>query len=298
LVKIITLDKNFCQTIVHRIEIMKTQPPFFNVASLFSFLLLAFVVPSSVAQSLHGQVFDAQTAIYQKNWNAAETLLNRENQTQPNNPHVLYELAQVYENTGREDRAYSIYEAFSKMPLTAQLQTLVLIRSADGARISNLAQLTASGLERTASKRPPALPAAAVLVASPAPTPSITPALAPAPLAPAPLDPAQVIALKKWATAWANKDMTTYFASYVSGFKGETASSEIWKNQRSKAISNKKMIEIDLSNIETTELSPTSSKVAFQQDYSADSLKDTSNKVLLMRKVGDSWLIERESKQK
>jgi hypothetical protein len=290
---------------------------------LASLSILFFISTHVAAQSVHIKVFDAQTAIFKKDWSSAESTLIEANSLYPNNPYVLYELAQVYENTNRSADALRIYEALMKVPTQSLKEYLVVVRSEDEVEVINLAQLTVEGQKRTQNALPQERPApspSATSAAAPMPTPapipepvlaarSGPPAVEAKPITssstPVSVNESQdliqtslIQTLKKWVTAWVNKDMQTYFASYTPGFKGLASSNSAWMKQRTDAITTKKMIEVDLTSIQIAQLSSTSAKVSFKQAYKADSVKESIAKVLLMQKIGDGWLIERESTQK
>jgi tetratricopeptide (TPR) repeat protein len=259
----------------------------------------------TLAQSIHSQVYDAQTAIAKKDWAAAETILNKTSQLDPNNPHVLYELAQVYEHTNRLDDATKIYQSFSQIPDAKLRGYIVLARSADGIHITNLADLTQQSLERITAKQAmqkqstPQLASAPIAVVEPVVVAETPKAATIEPIQPQSsaksTETALTSALQKWTIAWANKDLPNYFASYVGNFQGDQASSAAWMKSRSANISNKKIIELDLSDIQITALSPTKAQINFKLKYVAGKIKELSSKSLLMTKIDSTWLIEKEA---
>lgn len=267
-----------------------------------TFLLLIAYGLSSLAQSVHTQVYEAQTAIAKKDWTAAETILTNANQVSPNNPHVLYEMAQVYENTNRLDGATKIYQDFTKMPDAQLREYIVLVRSANGMQLTNLASLAPANLERLTAKQSAMKPVTPQAVSA-APAAPVVVAEAPKLAAIEPIQPqsnapsaeaAVTMALQMWATKWANKDLPGYFDSYVKNYQGNQASPAAWMKSRQTNITSKKQIALDLSDIQITALSPTKAQVNFKQNYSSDTIKEVSNKSLLMTKVDKTWLIEKE----
>ncbi len=270
------------------------------------YLLLALYSLPSFGQSLHNQVYDAQTAIEKKDWLAAEAILNPANAASPNNPHVLIELAQVYENTNRLKEAAATYGAIAKLPASELDNTFILIRSPNGIELATAGKLAAEGLQRTQAKLNqitstlPAAPVASATVPATAAAPAVTPsapALAEPPQTDQTFISAVAAALQKWASAWANKDLAAYHASYIDGFRGNQSSNASWKKSRQNNILDKKVIELDLTDVQITEISSNKAKVTFKQKYSADKLQESTNKVLMMSKVGGAWLIERETTQ-
>ncbi|MBA3696000.1 MAG: tetratricopeptide repeat protein [Methylotenera sp.] len=98
-----------------------------------------------------------------------------------------------------------------------------------------------------------------------------------------------------WAQAWSNKDVNKYLASYSDTFKpakGESRKS--WEQQRRERISKPSKISVELSNINISAEDSNSAKVRFKQSYRADGKPIRTTKTLLMKKVGDNWLIDQE----
>jgi viroplasmin and RNaseH domain-containing protein len=91
--------------------------------------------------------------------------------------------------------------------------------------------------------------------------------------------------------------MVNYHASYIDGYRGNQSSNAAWMRSNIKNFSSKTVIELDLTDIQITEISSNKAKVTFKQKYSADKLQESTNKVLMMSKVGGAWLIEREASQ-
>ena len=159
---------------------------------------------------------------------------------------------------------------------------------------------------------PPVTPVVPVApVASVAPVAKAAPAAAPAravetPVAaakPAPAPPAANAAAEKsieaavraWADAWASQNMATYLASYAQTFNPPGKQSRnAWEDERRLRIVGKSRIQVKLSNLAiATKGSKATAK--FKQDYSSDTFSDSSRKTLDMAKIGESWVIVRES---
>jgi Tetratricopeptide repeat len=244
----------------------------------------------SFAQSLHTRIFEAQTAIAKQNWTDAEGILSQLNQANPNNPYVLYELAQVYENTNRMDAAKKIYQDFSKMPESKQREYIIVVRSANGVQPVSLASLTPSGIDRITAKQATAaatvaqVPAKPVIVAQAAAS-GANDALKN-------MDASVLASVQTWVKAWTNKDMAAYFASFTKDFQGEKKSVAAWRKFRTDNITSKKSIALDLTSVQVTALSATKAQVSFIQNYTSDSFKDVTNKALTMTKSGNGWVIE------
>ena len=176
------------------------------------------------------------------------------------------------------------------------------------ALIRNLFSADAKAQPQAAAK--PAAGAQAsgqVTAVAPAPAPAAKPAPAPAAAAPAAPTPATApaaasgtnkeveAAVQSWAQAWSGKDMTGYLASYGQNFDppGKQAR-KAWEEDRRARIVGKNSISVKLSNISVS-VQGAKAVARFKQDYSADSLNISSRKTLELSKVGDRWVIVKES---
>lgn len=164
------------------------------------------------------------------------------------------------------------------------------------------APVTAPAVVATAPAAPAAqsAPAAKPPVAAPA-------VVAAAPAVPAPAAPAAPAAttgsadkdieaaVRAWAAAWSAKDMGTYLGAYGKDFDtpGNQAR-KAWEDDRRARIVGKSSISVKLSDLA---VSSTGAKATakFKQTYAADSLNVTSRKTLDLVKVGERWVIVRES---
>ena len=102
-------------------------------------------------------------------------------------------------------------------------------------------------------------------------------------------------AVQAWANAWASQNASAYFASYSPQFKtpnGEPRSA--WENVLRERISAPKTINIELSNIQITNVSNDLVSVSFDQAYKPDRLKFNSRKILTLAKTNGKWLITEE----
>ena len=158
----------------------------------------------------------------------------------------------------------------------------------------------------SAPKAAPVVVAAAP--AAPAPVPAIKPAPVATPAAAAPTPPpapAPAVAsdankqieaaVRAWADAWASKDMAAYLGSYGQNFDTPGQQSrKSWEADRRARIVGKSSISVKLSNL-TVDVEGSKATAKFKQDYSAESLNVSSRKTLDMAKVGERWLIVKES---
>ncbi len=101
--------------------------------------------------------------------------------------------------------------------------------------------------------------------------------------------------MRAWADAWASKDMAAYLASYGTNF--DTPGSQprkAWEEARRARIVGKSRISVKLSNLSVA-VQGSKATAQFKQDYSADSLNVSSRKKLDLARVGDRWVIVKES---
>jgi len=130
-----------------------------------------------------------------------------------------------------------------------------------------------------------------------------TPAVTPANPAPAAVKPAVIdkqakdveAAVLAWAKAWAAKDMPAYLGAYGKEFNppGKQTRSA-WEQERRKRILGKSTITLKLENLNAT-VTGNKAVAKFRQDYRANALSVSSRKTLDLVKVGDQWLIVKES---
>ncbi|MGV3580856.1 MAG: tetratricopeptide repeat protein [Methylophilus sp.] len=109
-------------------------------------------------------------------------------------------------------------------------------------------------------------------------------------------DAVVVDAVNQWAKAWSAQNVDQYLASYASTFDPRGGQSrKAWENTRRQRISAPKSISVDVSDPKVTIESESEAKVVFRQTYTADSKKPQStNKTLMMKKEGNTWLINEE----
>ena len=152
-----------------------------------------------------------------------------------------------------------------------------------------------------------AAPAAAAPAAVKAPVIAAAPPAVSAPAAPAavktqpgPLPASGVereaeAAVRAWAAAWASKDMSGYLGSYGKDFAAPGGQlRKAWEDDRRARIVGKSRIAVKLENLSVT-VNGEKATAKFKQAYSADSLQVSSRKTLDLVRVGDRWLIVRES---
>lgn len=173
---------------------------------------------------------------------------------------------------------------------------LALIRTLFSADSRTSAQKPAVAVAPAAKPLPaPAASPASAVVASTKPAPAVTTQQAPAPAPSAGSDKDVEAAVRAWAQAWSAKDMSGYLASYGANFDTPGAQPrKTWESDRRTRIVGKSSISVKVSNL-AIDVQGSKAIARFKQDYSADALNVSSRKTLEMARVGDRWVIVKES---
>jgi hypothetical protein len=101
--------------------------------------------------------------------------------------------------------------------------------------------------------------------------------------------------LQKWATAWVDKDLPTYYGHYVPDFKGTNADNKAWRAARELVITSRKAIQLELKDLKFSSSGQDRVTVDMIQNYQSDALKDSIKKSMTFVKQGGRWLIQSES---
>jgi hypothetical protein len=101
--------------------------------------------------------------------------------------------------------------------------------------------------------------------------------------------------LQKWATAWVDKDLPTYYGHYVPEFKGANADNKAWRAAREQVIASRKAIQLELKDLKFNSAGQDRVTVDMIQNYQSDALKDSIKKSMTFVKQGSRWLIQSES---
>jgi hypothetical protein len=129
--------------------------------------------------------------------------------------------------------------------------------------------------------------------------PAAAPAAASAPTTALDRDAQQAVlmqvrqAVVGWARAWSRQDMDAYFAAYTPEFDGGK-NRKAWMDDRRNRITSKKSIEVNVSGISVV-MEGNAATAHFKQEYASGDLQVTSGKRLRFARVGDRWLIDKES---
>jgi ketosteroid isomerase-like protein len=159
------------------------------------------------------------------------------------------------------------------------------------AGLLSTAALAATPVATPAAKPPAPAASAAAAAATPAPA---APAAAPAQAPSAGIAEIET-AVRAWADAWSARDVERYFAAYAPDFTpARKQDKKQWEAERRTRISNKSKISVTVDDLVISVNGQTAS-ARFKQVYSADKLKSTDRKTLELQRVGDKWLIRKES---
>lgn len=101
-------------------------------------------------------------------------------------------------------------------------------------------------------------------------------------------------AVRAWAQAWSDRDMTRYLSAYASNFDTGSQSRPVWEQSRRERIVSKKHISVDVQGLQVT-VSGSRAIAKFLQDYKADTLAVVNSKTLELTRTADRWLIVKES---
>jgi len=161
-----------------------------------------------------------------------------------------------------------------------------------------------------AKPEPPKPTPAPVVTPAPAPVPTPAPAPAkpeaakPAPeVKPAPA-PAEVKAdaeaavlktLNDWAKAWSSKNVSGYLGYYAKDFKvpgGENRAA--WEKSRKERIGKPKSIHVTIESPRVIFSDASHASITFKQAYKSASLSTSTQKTVVLVKIGDKWLIQQE----
>lgn len=237
---------------------------------------------------------------------ASHRLFKQLEESYPDAPGVLNNLAIIAARQGRFDLAARLFErAIATAPVIAtshrNLQALYAYRAARGykdALALDSVEVAAPRWELVGAERaPPAQPstaAAAVLAAAEVEKPLVEEPAAPARAAP---DDVAVITagVRRWARAWADANLEAYFASYAGDYRPRPGTDhEAWKRQRRRRILGPKSIHIEISDLSVRRRGDGAANAIFVQKYRSDLLASTVVKNLLLRDTADGWKIVRE----
>jgi hypothetical protein len=96
--------------------------------------------------------------------------------------------------------------------------------------------------------------------------------------------------VKSWADAWSGQNVSSYVSHYRDGYvpPGSSITHATWLEQRQVRLTNKKFINVGVSNFEVRN-SGDKFFVTFSQHYQSNTMDDTIRKQLQFQKMGDDW---------
>jgi adhesin transport system outer membrane protein len=101
--------------------------------------------------------------------------------------------------------------------------------------------------------------------------------------------------LRDWAAAWMSKDVARYLTFYGNDFASSRGSREKWIAERKRLVGKKGPIRLELEDIRTRTLPDGAVETWFRQRYVSDDYRDVSEKTLTWRRLGNDWVITKES---
>ena len=106
-------------------------------------------------------------------------------------------------------------------------------------------------------------------------------------------------ALERWRMAWVQRDIDAYLGSYAAG-DAPTGSADRkgWEVGRRAALSRAAGLEIEITDLETSQTDPDHARTRFKQNYRSAINQDSVRKTLEWIRVGGSWKIARERSER
>ena len=101
--------------------------------------------------------------------------------------------------------------------------------------------------------------------------------------------------LKSWAKAWSAQNVDAYLSLYASDFTSENGvTRKEWARQRRVRLKGPAFIDVGVSRADVLLLDENLASVSFVQRYKSNRLNDSVKKMLLLKKRNEDWLILRE----
>jgi hypothetical protein len=285
------------------------------VSILAGFINGAALAQDRTPEATTTPLAQAQLALEKRDWAVAELLLNPLIKAEPQNPYPYFELAQLYENTNRVEAARNIYRAIAAIPANEKDRYVVIAVKNGQQTMMLLPDLAQEKLALLANSAP--TPAAPPVVPPTAASPPVTPSTVPIAAPPSPVVPATaattvaapsaaqpatsiestppVLAMREWLAAWQNRQLKSYFASYVPGYKGDLASAAAWQKARESRITSKTKININAHDVSVKPIDAQQSLVSFTQAYVSPTHTSSISKTLTMINSNGRWLISKET---
>ena len=101
--------------------------------------------------------------------------------------------------------------------------------------------------------------------------------------------------IENWAGAWSAKDVDRYLSSYINNYTPNDGSdNKTWRAVRRQRILAPASINVSLGNANIELLSNNKALVTFVQHYQSNVFSDSVQKLMVLRRDGQTWAIERE----
>jgi adhesin transport system outer membrane protein len=140
-------------------------------------------------------------------------------------------------------------------------------------------------LDRTFNSRPANLPADPV-----------KPEIAVVPLTPNPVCMELPKVVEDWLSAWNNKDLTAYLATYADSFVPANKMNRLaWEAMRKSRITKQGGLQIVIGKVVPIQCDAKTAEVSFPQEYGSVDYKDKVEKTLSLEKVKGVWKIIKET---
>jgi tetratricopeptide (TPR) repeat protein len=148
----------------------------------------------------------------------------------------------------------------------------------------------------TKAPSPPAPEPAATVTTSASAKPAVEPREGAKAPAVAPRGDDDVLrSVNAWAHAWSSNDVSGYLSSYAPDFQTpKGVSRTAWEAERKARIAKPRKIEVGVDTLKVKYDDKNRAVVSFRQHYKSAGLSVSSNKILVMVKNGEKWLIQQE----
>ena len=174
------------------------------------------------------------------------------------------------------------------------LKQTVLLNARERA-VQEVLATPAAPVAPTTSVTPPARPATPATSVTPA-----EPALAPTPEPASSPDDVNYSelrrALQSWRAAWSQRNVDAYLEFYAPNFVPATGGDrDAWKDKSRALLARAADIAVEIADLTVTITDATHATMVFEQIYRSANYRDVATKTLQWARVGDRWLITRES---
>jgi len=253
-------------------------------------------------------VLYASQGQYEKSRQALEMAIS----THPSYATAHENLGDIYAKMASQ--AYDKALQLDKGNVTAQTKLALIKELFSASGKTNRAPVKSEASKVALAPATPAIAPTKPEPPKPAPAPIVTPASAPAPVKPEAAKPAHeakpgsapteikadaeaavLKTLNGWAKAWSSKNISGYLGFYAKDFKvpgGENRAA--WEKSRKERIGKPKSIHVAIESPRVTLSDAGHASVTFKQAYKSAALSTSTQKTIVLVKIGDKWLIQQE----